>query len=324
MRFDQIQSDWNKVNSEQPITVEKYLGKGSFGTVIIVKYKTEQCALKCIFKGTHESMKLSQFENELKALKTFSGNIYFPTLYGYGSTQHACYLLMPLYDRDLMDFILNIREEHKSSYREAVEKYKSRLRKYAKAILLGIEHMHSRKILHRDLKLENIVLAGNSVKIIDFGSSVTNMSDDVIDSKPITIKYTAPEIYENCKCDKPADLWSLGVIMYCMFEGVFPFDGEDEIVNDGFAPSYQYWQDETTRNVVNKLLNKNPAQRLTVEDAKKEPFFGFDGSDYEKYWFGFDGSDYEKYWKDDQQHGQKRTSQSHSHRSAKKRKTSTK
>jgi serine/threonine protein kinase len=175
-----------------------------------------------------------------------------------------------------MDFILNEIHAKPTSSQEAVTTNKTRMKNYVADILFAIEHMHSKSILHLDLKPENIVLSDDElhVIIIDFGLAKMKTTDELIESSPTTPNYTAPELYTTKQCGEPADLWSCGVTLYCMFEGNFPFEGRNEIVNDAYSPSYHDWQDTSTKDIIQKLLNKNPQQRLTVEKATKHPFFG--------------------------------------------------
>ena len=93
----------------------------------------------------------------------------------------------------------------------------------------GIRYCHSNKILHRDIKLDNILLDDNfGVKICDFGVSRFIKQGEVIREQCGTPAYIAPEIIRDQGYEGfYADLWSLGVLLYVMISGTFPFTADN-------------------------------------------------------------------------------------------------
>lgn len=99
-------------------------------------------------------------------------------------------------------------------------------RKLFKQIAEGIEYLHSQNIAHRDIKLDNILIEEktNMVKIIDFGFSCMCSSIQKLKIFCGTPSYMAPEITMKKEYDgKTVDMWALGVLLYVMLTGVFPF-----------------------------------------------------------------------------------------------------
>lgn len=108
--------------------------------------------------------------------------------------------------------------------------------KYARSIFIqllrGLKHTHYHKILHRDIKLDNVLLSeidGDvKAKICDFGVSRFIKEGDVINEQCGTPAYIAPEIInKNGYSGFSADIWSLGVLLYAMVLGAMPFKSQN-------------------------------------------------------------------------------------------------
>ena len=106
--------------------------------------------------------------------------------------------------------------------------------KIVKQIISAIKHLHDHGICHRDLKLENIMLENRNirdpmVKVIDFGLAQYFHSDtDMMCTKTGTPYYMAPEVIEG-KYDESCDMWSIGVITYCLLAGYPPFNADTDM-----------------------------------------------------------------------------------------------
>ena len=97
---------------------------------------------------------------------------------------------------------------------------------YVRQLATGIEYMQERGIMHRDLKLSNILLTEDkAVKIIDFGLAV-QLSTNAEERETLcgTPNYISPEVIQNRPYGLQADLWSLGCIMYALLTGTPPFE----------------------------------------------------------------------------------------------------
>ena len=98
-------------------------------------------------------------------------------------------------------------------------------------IAKGLEHAHSRGIIHRDIKPHNImVLKNGSVKVMDFGiARVMNKSNTLTKEALGSVHYISPEQAKGGHTDNRSDLYSLGVVMYEMMAGRPPYDGESAV-----------------------------------------------------------------------------------------------
>ena len=101
---------------------------------------------------------------------------------------------------------------------------------FARQVLLGLNHCHSQNVVHRDLKLDNIMMAdasGKTLKIVDFGFAKAfppkAKENDEILGTPL---YMAPEVIGGYAYDSKCDIWSFGICLYMMLSGVLPYVDE--------------------------------------------------------------------------------------------------
>ncbi|KAF5822822.1 putative protein kinase CAMK-CAMKL-LKB family [Helianthus annuus] len=145
-------------------------------------------------------------------------------------------------------------------------------RRYLRDIVSGLIYLHSHNIVHGDIKPDNLLItATGTVKIADFSvSQVFEDENDMLRRSPGTPVFTAPECcLGKSYHGKTADTWAVGVTLYCMIFGKYPFLGDtlqdtyDKIVNDiAFLPEDM---NPLLKNLIEGLLCKDPMQRLTLE-----------------------------------------------------------
>ena len=178
-------------------------------------------------------------------------------------------------------------------------------------IILGIQHIHSKNIVHRDIKLENILIDfKNNIKICDFGIGVIlNSPDDLLYDQWGTPLYMSPEILLSNKNNKkgykgfPVDIWASGIALYIMLSGTLPFtlnkeqneysstnDKNDINNSDNFKnEELKYLIINSEPNIIDKisceakdllkgLLTKNPKKRFTCDQILKHPWFNTDNN----------------------------------------------
>ena len=172
-------------------------------------------------------------------------------------------------------------------------------------IILGIQHIHSKKIVHRDIKLENILIdLNNNIKICDFGISlVLNSLSEILYEQCGTPMYMAPEILSSNKKKRkgyigpPVDIWSAGIALYIMLSGNLPFNINDSSYD--FKKGKEYLDEysnnillqycilrkepkkiegisELAKDILKGILNKNPKKRLNCEEILNHPWLFFD------------------------------------------------
>lgn len=140
-------------------------------------------------------------------------------------------------------------------------------------ICLAMKHVHDRKILHRDLKNQNIFLTkDNTIKLGDFGiARVLSNTREKAKTMVGTPYYLSPEIIENKPYNFASDMWSLGVVLYELCTLKPPFNAENlkylalKIVKGIYNPiPAQYSKD--LRKLIEVLLKKDVSSRPTVNE----------------------------------------------------------
>lgn len=146
-------------------------------------------------------------------------------------------------------------------------------------LALALKHIHSRRILHRDLKTQNIFLTSKGeVKIGDFGiSRILQHTYDQIYTAIGTPYYLSPEICQEKPYNQKSDIWSLGCILYELLTLRHAFDANSmkglvlKILKGSYPPISSTYS-EDIRNLVSELLTKDPGKRPSIREILEKPF----------------------------------------------------
>jgi serine/threonine protein kinase len=138
-----------------------------------------------------------------------------------------------------------------------------------------IRFLHSKNIIHRDIKPENILLDENYNPVFcDFGWSIQLDFNESRDTFCGTLEYIAPEIFKGENYSKPADIWSLGVLLFEMMHGYSPFKGKNykEVSEKVITGSLQCSDTLSQRliNLIHAILVSDPEQRPTIDSIIEE------------------------------------------------------
>lgn len=155
---------------------------------------------------------------------------------------------------------------------------------YAASIILALESLHSRDVVFRDLKPENVMLdAQGYLKLIDFG--IAKKVEERTFTLLGTPHYIAPEVIAGQGYATEVDLWSLGIMVYEFMYGVLPFGNDLEnpvdVLNDVMTNPLRIpsgLKDEEARMLIKGLLDRKPTRRLGCrlrgyEELKRHPFW---------------------------------------------------
>ncbi|XP_048414922.2 serine/threonine-protein kinase N2-like [Stegostoma tigrinum] len=254
------------------------LGRGHFGKVLLAQHKLakKMFAIKALKKGNVVSRdEIDSLMCEKRIFETVS-SVQHPFLVNlfacFQTTNHVCFVMEYAPGGDLMMHIRsNVFSEPQARF-------------YAACVILGLQFLHQKDIVYRDLKLDNLLMdAEGYIKIGDFGLCKEGMgSGDCTNTFCGTPEFLAPEVLTETSYTRAVDWWGLGVLIYEMLVGECPFPGDDDdeifdsIVNDEVC--YPQFLSTEAISMMRKLLRKNPECRLgagdqDAEDVKKELFF---------------------------------------------------
>jgi fused len=152
------------------------------------------------------------------------------------------------------------------------------VRKIAKDLVQALHYLHSNRVIHRDMKPQNILICPNGVvKLCDFGfARVMSQQTVVLTSIKGTPLYMAPEVVKEKPYDHTADLWSMGVILYELYVGQPPFYTNSiySLINLIVKDTVKYPDSMSSdfRNFLQGLLTKEPKKRLDWPDLLHHPF----------------------------------------------------
>lgn len=155
-------------------------------------------------------------------------------------------------------------------------------RKLFQQLIDGVSYCHNKGVVHRDLKLENILLdSKGNIKISDFGLSALPQhfrDDGLLHTTCGSPNYVAPEVLANRGYDgATSDIWSCGVILYVILTGYLPFDDRNLAVlyQKIFRGDFKLpkWLSPGAQNLLRKILEPNPVKRITIAGIKADEWF---------------------------------------------------
>ncbi|KAJ3028054.1 UNVERIFIED_CONTAM: hypothetical protein HDU68_002570 [Siphonaria sp. JEL0065] len=273
----------SQVNVIGNYVLGKTLGEGSFGKVKLATHSLtgQEVAVKVVDK-IHAAVVAREIETwrhlhhpniaQLYEVLTTESKIYMFTEYCAGG--------------EAFDFLCNV---NRMDDQDPVT------RKMFREIVEAVAYCHEKNFVHRDLKLENVLLTEDfTVKVIDFGFTRPYNERNLLDTYCGSVAYAAPEMITGKKYSGPrADIWSLGVILYTLLCGYLPFDDDNEAVvhqkinaldyelpdflsegiYDPLPPFIVEHKILDSKSLISQILQINPTDRISVQDILSHPWF---------------------------------------------------
>ncbi|TDL20349.1 Pkinase-domain-containing protein [Rickenella mellea] len=152
-------------------------------------------------------------------------------------------------------------------------------------LCLAVGYIHEKGVVHRDLKLENVLLDERCrVKLGDFGFTREYERGSLLETFCGTTGYASPEMLQAKKYLGPeVDIWSLGIILYTLLTGTLPFDDDDEMImrDKIIIGSYEdpQWLSTDARDLICNLLQQDPTKRLTIPQILGHKWFSHPSND---------------------------------------------
>jgi fused len=244
------------------------IGEGSFGKVFKGrrKYSGQIVALKFITKRGKTEKDLNNLRQEIEILRGLHHENIILLLDSF-ETPHEFCVVTEFAQGELFEIL---EDDHNLP--------ESEVRKIAQQLVQSLHYLHSNRVIHRDMKPQNILISANgTVKLCDFGfARAMSSSTIVLTSIKGTPLYMAPELVQEMPYNHTADLWSLGVIIYELYVGQPPFYTTSiyTLINlivkdpvkfpDNMSPDF--------KSFLKGLLNKAPQERLAWPELLDHQF----------------------------------------------------
>jgi len=252
--------------------VKDTVGTGGFAKVKVARHRMtgEKVAIKVMDKEElKKTNDLRRVKLEVEALKRLHHeNI--AQLYHFIETSNKFFLVLEYAPAgELFDYIVA---------RDRLKEDEARL--FFRQICRAVHHVHNLGYAHRDLKPENLLLDENrTIKLIDFGliGHPRKLDEDMLKTCCGSAAYAAPELIRgDAYLGKPADMWSLGILLYALMCGFLPFDDDNtqrlyRLIQRG---SYEIppWLSDGSQRILAALLKHKPSARLTMEELLVHPW----------------------------------------------------
>lgn len=177
----------------------------------------------------------------------------------------------------LMDYVEGTQLLHYIVKRQRLSE--RRTKHFTRQIVSALDYLHRNSIVHRDLKIENIMVdkSGKHIKIIDFGLSNLFCPERQLTTYCGSLYFAAPELLRAIPYNGPeVDIWSLGIVIYVMLTGSVPFDARSmpelhEKIKRGHV-NYPYYLDDSCKDLLSRIFITDPTHRIIMNDIIHHPW----------------------------------------------------
>ncbi|EAR96316.2 Serine/Threonine kinase domain protein (macronuclear) [Tetrahymena thermophila SB210] len=246
------------------------LGQGANGFVCKIEdFKSKECyAMKVVDKKRKDIQNvMKRLDQEIKIQKELDHpNII--KLFKHFEDDQNHYLIMELAQNGEIKDYLNINKPLSES----------QILDFSYQLACGIKYLHDKDIVHRDLKLNNVLLSNGKIKIADFGLA-TKVNDENPECNTMcgTANYLSPEILNSKGYGKKTDIWSFGCILYALCSGNLPFfsGNPSQTIQNIKEGKWQLPQNisDNVKDLLSNTLNWDQNSRFSIEQVLSHKFY---------------------------------------------------
>lgn len=253
----------------------KKLGTGGCGAVYLVKDKETKrlCALK---KIELDDRRKSRTKEAVQKEANILSNLKHPHIVSYHESfydNECLYIVQDYCDGGSLDDKIQEAQQKNIPFEE------KDIMCWFVQVTMAVQYIHSKKVLHRDLKTENVFLTKSNVaKIGDFGiSKVLESTIDLAKTVVGTPSYLSPEVCQECPYSSKSDIWALGCVLYELCALMPPFDAQNlislffKIIKGEFVRIPSKYSSSLS-DLVQAMLNRNPEERPSASQILSLPF----------------------------------------------------
>ena len=279
-----------KIFKDYPLTKLSFykfgrlIGKGAFGKVNLGLHilSGKIVAIKSFNKKKlKDENSKKKIYNEINLMKNLKHNSIVKILETIETQNYILIIMENVSGGDLLTYV-----KKRTKLNEKTSKF------IYKQLITSLQYIHSKKIIHRDIKLDNILIdLNNNIKLCDFGvgkiynniNDIYNNINDKFTDQCGTPAYIAPEILLNKSYNgPPVDIWSSGVVLYAMLSGTVPFKSNNikdlhNIIINGSYKKIDFVSNDAN-NLIQKLLQVNPQKRISIQEILNHPWICSDNN----------------------------------------------
>ncbi|KAF5286331.1 hypothetical protein FQA39_LY04229 [Lamprigera yunnana] len=244
------------------------IGRGKFGTVFKCIEKASGLQLAAKFIGVGKKEDRRNVEREVDIMRSLQHPRLLQIYDAYESAKMMCVILELIEGGELFERVID--DDFVLTEKSCTV--------FMRQICEGVAFIHKQRILHLDMKPENILCVtktGNRIKIIDFGLARQYNPDKKLQVLFGTPEFVAPEVVNFDEIGYGTDMWSVGVICYVLLSGLSPFMGSTDVETMANVTIGKYEFDEeafreiseNAKDFIAKLLVKDVNLRMSAEDC---------------------------------------------------------